>query len=101
MNCGINCGGYPKVDRETCYLESTVTLSARQGIDMNVVIDPIWPWSYLPPFIASATGDVVAAVALSGLMALLLPILWQMRPGGVSARQLVRVGGALFAMALG
>jgi uncharacterized membrane protein len=70
-------------------------------MDMNVVIDPIWPWSYLPAFLASATGDVVAAVALSGLMALLLPILWQVRPYGVSARQLVRVGGALLAMALG
>ncbi|HZV04199.1 MAG TPA: glutamine amidotransferase [Gemmataceae bacterium] len=68
---------------------------------MSVVIDPIWPWSYLLPFVASATADVVAAVALSGLMALLLPILWQVRPGGVSPRQLVRVGGALLAMSLG
>jgi uncharacterized membrane protein len=70
-------------------------------MDMTVVIEPVWPWSHLPPFVASANGDVVAAVALSGLMALLLPILWQMRPYGVSSRQLVRVGGALLAMALG
>lgn len=68
---------------------------------MTVVIDPIWPWSYLPPFVASATSDVIAAVALSGLMAFVLPIFWQVRPGGISPRQLVRVGGALLAMSLG
>jgi uncharacterized membrane protein len=70
-------------------------------MDMTVVIEPIWPWSYLPPFVASATGDVVAAIVLAGLMALVLPILWQVRPYGVSPRQLVRVGGALLAMSLG
>ena len=68
---------------------------------MTVVIEPIWPWSYLPPFVATAPADVVAALALSGLMALLLPILWQLRPYGISSRQLVRVGGALLAMSLG
>lgn len=68
---------------------------------MNVVIDPIWPWSYLPAFWVSATAGVVAAVLLSGLMALVLPILWQVRPYGVTPRQLVRVGGALLAMPLG
>jgi uncharacterized membrane protein len=70
-------------------------------MDMTVVIEPIWPWSYLSPFVASATGDVVAAIVLAGLMALVLPILWQVRPYGVSPRQLVRVGGALLAMSLG
>lgn len=68
---------------------------------MTVVIDPIWPWSYLPPFLASANGDVVAAVALSGLMAFVLPVLWQVRPMSVSPRQLVRVGGAILAMSMG
>jgi uncharacterized membrane protein len=68
---------------------------------MTVVLDPIWPWSYLLPFAGSATADVIAAVALSALAALVLPILWQVRPYGVSSRQLVRVGGALLAMALG
>ncbi|MHB1422257.1 MAG: glutamine amidotransferase [Gemmataceae bacterium] len=68
---------------------------------MTLVIDPIWPWSYLPPFVESATADVVAALVLSALMALILPILWQARPGGVSSRQLVRGGGALLGMSLG
>jgi uncharacterized membrane protein len=68
---------------------------------MTMLIDPIWPWSYLPPFLASAPADVVAAVVLSGLMALILPILWQMRPGGSRSRQLMRGGGALLATALG
>jgi uncharacterized membrane protein len=68
---------------------------------MTLLIDPIWPWSYLPPFVAAASGDVVAAILLSGLMALVLPILWQLRPHGISSRQLVRVGGALLAMSLG
>jgi uncharacterized membrane protein len=68
---------------------------------MVFLIDPIWPWSYVPPFMASASADVIAAVALAGLMALVLPILGQVQPHGVNARQLVRVGGALLAMALG
>ncbi|HEY7158828.1 MAG TPA: glutamine amidotransferase [Gemmataceae bacterium] len=67
---------------------------------MTVVIDPIWPWSYLPPFLSSATADVAADVMLSGLTAFVLPILWQVRPRGISPRQLVRVGGALLAMLL-
>ena len=68
---------------------------------MTVHVDPVWPWSYLGPFLSSAIADVVAAVVLSGLMALALPILWQVRPYGVSLRQLVRGGGALLAMLLG
>jgi uncharacterized membrane protein len=68
---------------------------------MNVVIDPLWPWSYLPPFLASASGDIVAALVLSGLAALALPILWVLRPFGVSPRLLVRGGGALLAVPLG
>jgi uncharacterized membrane protein len=68
---------------------------------MTVVIDPIWPWSYVPPFVVSATGDVVAAIVLAGLTALVWPILWQLRPHGASPPQLVRVGGALVAMSLG
>lgn len=68
---------------------------------MSVVLDPIWPWSYWLTFWASATGDVLAAIAVSGLMAFVLPILWQLRPRGVTPRQLVRIGGALLAMALG
>ena len=68
---------------------------------MTVIIDPIWPWSYWLTFWASASGDVLAAVVLSGLMAFVLPILWQLRPRGVTPRQLVRFGGALLAMALG
>jgi uncharacterized membrane protein len=68
---------------------------------MTFVIDPIWPWSYLPLFVASATSDVCAAVALSGLIACALPILWQVRPYGITPRQLVRFGGALLAMLLG
>jgi uncharacterized membrane protein len=68
---------------------------------MNVVIDPLWPWSYLPVFVASASGGAVAAVVLCGLAAFTLPILWQLRPGGITPRQLVRVGGALMAMLLG
>ncbi|HEY7422988.1 MAG TPA: hypothetical protein VH682_01985, partial [Gemmataceae bacterium] len=67
---------------------------------MTVLVDPLWPWSHLPPFLASATSDVVAAVVLSGLVAFALPILWQVRPYGISHRQLVRVGGALLAMLL-
>jgi uncharacterized membrane protein len=70
-------------------------------MDMNVVIDPIWPWSYWLTFWASATGDVLAAIVLCGLMAFVLPILWQLRPHSVTPRQLVRIGGALLAMALG
>jgi uncharacterized membrane protein len=70
-------------------------------MDMTVVIDPIWPWSHLPPFGASATADVILAVALAGLMAFVLPVLWQVRPRGLSPRRLVRVGGAILAMALG
>lgn len=68
---------------------------------MTVVIDPIWPWSHLPSFLAMASGDVVAAVVLSGLVAFVLPIFWQLRPRGVTPRQLVRIGGALLAMLLG
>ncbi|MGH7222764.1 MAG: glutamine amidotransferase, partial [Gemmataceae bacterium] len=68
---------------------------------MNVVIDPIWPWSYWLTFWSAATGDVLAAVVLSGLMAFVLPILWQLRPRGITPRQLVRIGGATLAMALG
>ncbi|HWG41173.1 MAG TPA: glutamine amidotransferase [Gemmataceae bacterium] len=68
---------------------------------MNVVIDPLWPWSHLPPFLASVTADIVAALVLSGLVAFALPILWQVRPFGWSPRQLVRGGGALLAMLLG
>ncbi len=68
---------------------------------MTVHVDPVWPWSYLGPFLSSASADVVAAVVLSGLMALALPILWQVRPYGVSPRQLVRGGGVLLAMLLG
>jgi uncharacterized membrane protein len=68
---------------------------------MNVVIDPLWPWSYLPPFSASASADVVAAIVLSALAAFALPILWQVCPHGVSPRLLVRVGGALLAIPLG
>jgi uncharacterized membrane protein len=67
---------------------------------MTVHVDPLWPWSYLGPFLSSATADVVAAVLLSGLTAFALPILWQVRPYGISHRQLVRVGGALLAMLL-
>lgn len=67
---------------------------------MTFIIDPIWPWSYLPSFVASATADVVVAIALSGLTALVLPILWQIRPYGISSRQLVRAGGGILAMAL-
>ncbi|HEY7428062.1 MAG TPA: glutamine amidotransferase [Gemmataceae bacterium] len=67
---------------------------------MNVLVDPLWPWSHLPSFLASATSDIVAAVVLSGLTAFVLPILWQVRPYGISHRQLVRVGGALLAMLL-
>jgi uncharacterized membrane protein len=68
---------------------------------MTVLVDPLWPWSYLGPFLASVPADVAAAVVLSGLAAFVLPILWQLRPGGVSPRQLVRGGGALLAMLLG
>jgi uncharacterized membrane protein len=68
---------------------------------MSVVIDPIWPWSYWLTFWASATADVVAAIALSSLMAFVLPILWQLRPRGLTPRQLVRFGGGLLAMPLG
>lgn len=68
---------------------------------MNVVIDPLWPWSYLSAFLASATGDVVAAVVLCGLGALALPILWQVRPHGIGSRRLVRMGGMLLALPLG
>ena len=68
---------------------------------MNVVIDPIWPWSYWLTFWASASGDVLAAIVLSSLMAFVLPICWQLRPRGITPRQLVRIGGATLAMALG
>ena len=84
-----------------CYLESTLALPARQGMDMNVVIDPIWPWLYWLTFWASATGDVLAAIVLSSLMAFVLPICWQLRPRGITPRQLVRIGGATLAMGVG
>ncbi|HEY7313815.1 MAG TPA: glutamine amidotransferase [Gemmataceae bacterium] len=67
---------------------------------MTVLIDPLWPWSHLPAFLASATGDVLAAIVLAGLAAFALPILWHVRPRGVSPRQLVQVGGALLAVPL-
>jgi uncharacterized membrane protein len=62
---------------------------------MTVTIDPLWPWSYLPSFVASVSADVVAAVVLSGLVALLLPIIWQVRPRGVGSRFLARFGAVL------
>jgi uncharacterized membrane protein len=68
---------------------------------MTVLFDPIWPWSYLGPFLSSASLDVDAAVVLSGLTAFVFPILWQARPYDVSPRQLVRGGGAWLAMLLG
>jgi uncharacterized membrane protein len=68
---------------------------------MSVSVDPIWPWSYLPPFLASASGDVAAAVVLSGLTALALPVVWRVRPYGVTPRPMVRAGGAFLAMLLG
>jgi uncharacterized membrane protein len=68
---------------------------------MTVQLDPLWPWSYLGPFLSSASFDVAAAVVLAGLTAFGLPILWQTRPYEVTPRQLVRGGGALLAMLLG
>jgi uncharacterized membrane protein len=68
---------------------------------MSVAVDPLWPWSHLGPFLASAREDVVIAVVLSGLTALALPIVWRVRPYAMTARQIVRGGGALLAMLLG
>jgi uncharacterized membrane protein len=68
---------------------------------MTVVVDPLWPWSYLGPFLAAVTSDVALAVLLSGLVAFALPILWHLQPHGISSRQLVRFGGAMLAMLLG
>jgi uncharacterized membrane protein len=68
---------------------------------MTVHLEPLWPWSHLGPFLSSASSDVIAAVIVCGLLALVVPILWQVRPHGVSSRQLVRCGGVLLALTLG
>ena len=68
---------------------------------MSVVVDPLWPWSHLGPFLASARNDVAAALVLSGLTALALPIVWRVRPHEITPRQIVRGGGVLLAMLLG
>ncbi len=67
---------------------------------MTVSIDPLWPWSYLPPFLSSVSADVDAAVLLCGLGAFVLPILRQANLNGVNSRRWARVGGTLLALPL-
>jgi uncharacterized membrane protein len=68
---------------------------------MNFHLDPIWPWSYLGPFLSSAAPEIVAAVGLVGLAAFTLPILLQVPPTGWSRRRIARAGVALLAILLG
>lgn len=64
---------------------------------MSINFDPLWPWSHLPPFLASASFDVLVAVVLCALAALLLPILWRIQPFGIRARQIGRGAPAIVA----
>jgi uncharacterized membrane protein len=68
---------------------------------MNVVIDPIWPWSHVGPYLAAARPATVTTLILIALGFLLLPILLRLRPWGLSQRQILRGSGASLAVLLG
>jgi uncharacterized membrane protein len=55
---------------------------------MNLVIDPIQPWSYLGPFLSSASAGVATAAVCAGLAAFVLPILVRVASAGRRRRML-------------
>ena len=68
---------------------------------MKPVIDPVWPWSHLWSFLAPASPPVLLAALLAALVAFALPILWQLRPAGLSRRQLTAGAGLALVLLLG
>jgi uncharacterized membrane protein len=57
---------------------------------MNVVIDPLWPWSGLWAYLTGAGPAAVALVVAAGVAAFVLPVLTRLRPFGLGPRALFR-----------
>src|SRR3954447_9238009 len=64
---------------------------------MQVTFDPLWPWSSLTAYLASAAPATVAAALMVGLIVFCLPMLLHFRPGGATPRQILE--GAVLALA--
>ena len=61
---------------------------------MQVILDPIWPWSHLWSFLQAAGGPVTVALLVAGLVLFALPVFVEYRPAGWTARQTLRTAGA-------
>src|SRR5262245_27298440 len=61
---------------------------------MQLTFDPVWPWSSLLAYLASAAPSVIAAAFMVGVIVCCLPVVLHLRPGGATPRQLLR-GAAL------
>src|SRR5262249_7509759 len=60
---------------------------------MNLVFDPVWPWSHLGAFLSSAGGAVLLALCLTGALTFALPILVHLRRTAAEKRRTFRIFG--------
>jgi uncharacterized membrane protein len=60
---------------------------------MNLVFDPVWPWSHLGAFLSSAGGAVLLALCLAGALTFALPILVHLRRTVAERRRTFRIFG--------
>ena len=56
---------------------------------MKPDLNPVWPWKLLEPFLGNADATVRAALLLSALLLLLLPVLLWTRPAAMSRARIV------------
>jgi hypothetical protein len=68
---------------------------------MTLILDPVWPFSHLWSFLSRGGPGVLAAAAVAGLIAFLLPVALQRPPGRLTRRQVGLAGVLALVLALG